>query len=158
MNRFAVTLLRGTLILLAVGTLATQVLTPIVAVDAGKEFPELSHLVIPYSIAAIAAILCFQVALFAVWKLLSMAAADRIFSDPARRLVDVIVVCAAIATVLGCTVCTHLVFIEQNGGPGALAGLAICAVGGVTAVLVMIVVRGLLGIATADHHELIGVI
>lgn len=158
MNRLVVLSLRVTLILLALGAFLAQALIPLIAADAGKKLPELAHLVIPYSIAAILAILCFQVALLAVWFLLSMVARDRIFTDPARRWIDVIVVCAAAATALGCSVCLHLVFVEQNGGPGAVFGFAVCAVIGVTAVSMMVVVRGLLGTATADRHELIGVI
>lgn len=158
MNRTVVTLLRATLLLLAVCALGVQALIPFEARTMGTQFPEVSYLEVPYSIAAIAAILCFQVALFAVWRLLSMAASDQVFTDPACHLVNVVITCAIAATAICGAVWAHLLFVEQNGGPGVFAGVALCTIGGVAITLVLIVLRALLRTATADRHELIGVI
>jgi hypothetical protein len=153
MNVLARQLLRSTLVVLLLGTVLAQVLLPVFASEEGKVFPELAYLVVPYSAAGILAIGCGQVALLAVWRLLSLVDGGVIFTGSALRWVDVITVCAAIGTVLIASPMIHLIFLVGVGGT-LILGLAPCLAGGLAFVLLMVVMRGLLESAIADRTEL----
>jgi cytochrome bd-type quinol oxidase subunit 2 len=80
--------------------------------------PEVTRLVVPYSAAAILFIACGQVALLAAWRFLWLTENGRRRSRSARRCADVIVSCAAIATMLTSGVLVHLLrFAPGGGGP-----------------------------------------
>jgi len=153
MNRLARWLLRVSLVVLLMGTVLAQVLMPVFASEEGVIFPELTYLVVPYSVAYILAIACGQVALLVVWRLLSMVNCGVIFTRRALRWVDVITVCAAVGTVLSAGPMIHLLFFVGAGGPLFLC-LAACLAGGLAFVLLMVVLRGLLESAIADRTEL----
>ncbi len=108
MNILAGRLLRVALVVLLLGTVLAQVLVPVFASEEGKIFPEVAYLVVPYSVAGILVIACGQVALLVVWRLLSLVSGGVIFTRRALRWVDVITVCAAVATVLNAGVLIHL--------------------------------------------------
>jgi hypothetical protein len=143
---------------IALGSLLAQIAVPFVAADVGRQFPEVSHLVAPYSSVAIVAIGLFEAILLAVWRLLNMVSHDRIFTESALRWVKFIPACAGVASALCIGVWFHLIFIEKVGGPSAFFGLAACAVGWAAFALVMVVMRGVLQAATTDRRELAGVI
>src|SRR3990170_837958 len=100
MNTLTRQLLRVALVVLLLGTVLAQALLPVFASQEGRIFPELAYLVVPYSVAGILAIACGQVALLAVWRLLSLVTSGVIFTRRALRWVDVITACAAVSTVL----------------------------------------------------------
>ena len=153
MNRLARRLLRVSLVVLLMGTVLAQVLMPVFASEEGVIFPELTYLVVPYSVAYILAIACGQVALLVVWRLLSMVDGRVIFTRRALRLVGVITACAAVATVLSAGVLIHLLGFIGVHIPRVL-WLAACVAGGLAFVLLMVVMRGLLESAIADRTEL----
>lgn len=157
MSKLAIRLLRVALVVLLLGSVFGQVLVPLVASQAAKTFPEVEYLVVPYSVAGILVIACGQLVLLVVWRLLSMVGGGVIFTHRAVRWVDVITVCGAVATVLCAGVMTHLLAVH-GGGPGVILGLVATVTCGVTFVLLMIVMRGLLEAATTDRVELDGVI
>ena len=127
---------------------------PVFASEVGTRFPEVAYLVIPYSVAAILFIGCGQVALLAVWRLVSLVDGGVIFTRHAVRWVNVITVCAAVASLLIAGVLIHMLgFVPGRGGP-MIYYLAACVVGGVAFVLLMVVMRGLLESAIADRTEL----
>jgi hypothetical protein len=152
MNRLAATSLRVALVVLLLGALLAQVLVPLLASELGGQYPEVAHLVVPYSVAAILAIACIQMALVAVWRLLSLISGSAIFTVRALRWVDAITVCAAAATVLSAGVMVYQ--FDQIGGPGVFLALAACVAGGVALVLLLVVMRGLLEVAVAHRSEL----
>jgi hypothetical protein len=154
MNMLVGRLLRVALVVLLLGTVLAQVLLPVIASEEGGIYPELAYLVVPYSVAGILAIACGQVALLAVWRLLSMVNGGVIFTRRALRWVDVITACAAVAAVLWAGPMIHLLFFVGVGGPGVVLGLAACLAGGLAFVLLMVVMRGLLESAIADRTEL----
>jgi hypothetical protein len=154
MNLLASRFLRVALVVLLLGTVLAQVLLPVFADEEGGIYPEVAYLVVPYSVAGILAIACSQVALLAVWRLLSLVNGGVIFTRRALRWVDVITACAAVATVLCAGPMIHLLFFVGVGGPGVVLGLAACLVGGLAFVLLMVVMRGLLESAIADRTEL----
>jgi hypothetical protein len=154
MTMLASRLLRIALVVLLLGTVLAQVLVPVFATAVGKTFPEVAYLVVPYSVAAILFIGCGQVALLAVWRLLSMVNGEVIFTRRALRWVDVITACAAVATVLSAGVLIHMLDFVPGGGGPTFYYLAACVAGGLAFVLLMVVMRGLLVSAIADRAEL----
>ena len=153
MNTFVIRLLRVALVILLLGSVLGQVLVPVVASQAAMTFPEVGYLVVPYSVAGILVIACGQLALLVVWRLLSLIEGQVIFTRRSLRLVDVITVCGAVATVLNAAVWIHLLAVH-GGGPGVLLWLVASIAGGVAFVLLMIVMRGLLEAAITDRAEL----
>jgi hypothetical protein len=151
MNSITIRLLRVLLVVMLLGTVLAQVLLPVQASEVGTRFPEVAHLVVPYSVAAILFVGCGQVALLVVWRLLSMVNRRVIFTRRALRWVDVITACGAVATVLSAGVMLHL--IAFVGSP-IVYFVAACVVGGLASVLLMVVMRGLLEAAIADRTEL----
>ena len=153
MNMLATRLLRVALVVILLGTVLAQVLLPVFASETGRIFPEVAYLVVPYSVAGILAIGCGQVALLALWRLLSLVDRGVIFTRRALRWVDVITACAAVATVLSAGVWIHMLGFVPGGGP-MIYYLGACVAGGLAFVLLMVVMRGLLKSAIADRTEL----
>lgn len=153
MNKLARQLLRVALVVLLLGSVLAQVLLPVFASQQRTFFPELADVVVPYSVAGVLVIACGQVALLAVWRVLSLVNGRVIFTRRALRGVDVITACAAVATVLTAGVMIHLLAFVGVGGPGVVLGLAATLAGGLAFVLPMVVMRGLLGAAIADRTE-----
>jgi hypothetical protein len=79
-----------------------------------------------------------------------MGSGGIIFSLRAVRWVDVIATCGAIATVLSAGVLTHLLAVA-GVGPGIILGLVGTVACGMTFVLLVIVMRGLLVEVNADR-------
>lgn len=151
--------LRTALGLLLLGALACQVaFVPTNAQGFAELHPEVSHLAAPYASAAILALVCFEVALIAIWRLLTLVRKQRIFNAAALTWVDAITVSAAVATVLAFAVFIHMIFVEQTGGPAGLLVLTGSVAGGTALVLLMIVMRRLLEAAISDRSELAEVI
>jgi hypothetical protein len=158
MHKLATVLLRVVLVVLLLGSVLAQVLVPVFASETGTRFPEVAYLVVPYSVAAILFIGCGQVALLAVWRLVSLVDAGTIFTRRAVRWVDVITACGTLVTVLSAGVLIHMLRFVPGGGGPMIYYLAACIVGGLAFALLMLVMRGLLVAAIADRTELDGVI
>jgi hypothetical protein len=154
MNKLASRLLRVALVVPLLGTVLVQIGLPMLASEEGRIFPEVAYLVVPYSVAAILFIGCGQVALLAVWRLLSMVDGGVIFTRRALGWVDVITACAAVATVLSAGVLIHMLSFVPGGGGPMIYFVAACVAGGLAFVLLMVVMRGLLVSAIADRTEL----
>jgi hypothetical protein len=158
MDRLVIWALRVALVILLLVSVLVQVVVPILASDFGHRNPEVEHLVVPYSMAAILFVGCGQLALLAIWRLLSMVAGGAIFTERALRWVDVIVACGAVATVLCGAVLLHVyAFAPGHGGP-TVFWIAGVLVAGVMFLLLMVVMKGMLEAAVADRAELDGVI
>lgn len=158
MDKRVIRLLRVTLVILLLGSVIGQVSVPGYGYAVAETNPGIESLIVPYSVAGILVIGCGQVALLAVWRLLSLVSGGVIFTRRSLRLVDVITVCGAIATVLVAVPLVHLLTVVNAGGLAALLGLPVTVACGVAFVLLMIVMRGLLEAATVDRAELDGVI
>ena len=154
MNKLASRLLRVALVVLLLGSVLAQVLVPVYASQSATRFPEVADLVVPYSVAAILFIGCGQVALLAVWRLLSLVDGGVIFTGRALRWVNVITACAAVATALTAGVLIHMLGFVPGGGGPMIYYLAACIAGELAFVLLMVVMRGLLLSAVSDRTEL----
>ncbi|WP_062291260.1 DUF2975 domain-containing protein [Demequina phytophila] len=157
MTSAVITWLRFLLVLVFAGAFLGQLLVPVVAREQGDVFPEVEHLVVPYSIAGIAAIACLQAGIVCVWALLTLIGDARIFTPRALRWVDAMAACGGAAAGICALTAGHLLMTE-GGGPGiVLAGFAAMVIGG-TFVLLTVAMRGLLAAAIADRAELAEVI
>ena len=154
MTTLASRLLRVALVFLLLGTVFAQLLVPVAASQFGTANPEVAYLVVPYSVAAILFIACVQVALFVVWRLLSLVDGGVIFTRRALRWVDAIIACAIVATVLSVGVLVHMLGFVPGGGGPMIYYMVVCVTGGLAFVLLMVVMRGLLESAIADRSEL----
>lgn len=102
----------------------------------------------------ILAIVCAQIALLMIWRLLGLVASGTIFTVQSLRWVNVIVACGVAAALLVASVPVHLLFLVGVGGPGVFFVLVGAVVGGLAFVLLMAVMRDLLQAAIADRREL----
>lgn len=158
MKKLPSRLLRVALLVPLLVSVLAQVLVPVYASEVGARFPEVAHLVVPYAVAAILFIGCGQVALLAIWRLLSLVDDGVVFTRRAVRWVDVIVSCGAVATFLTVLVLIHMLGFVPGGGGPMVYYLGGCIAGGVAFVLLMIVLRNLLLAAVANRAELDDVI
>lgn len=150
MSQLVIRVLRALLVLLALGALTAQAM--IVFTVATHPEADPTDRAVVYAALAVAALVCLEVALVALWVLLAMVRRDAIFDDRAFRWVDVITVAGLVAAVLVAALCAHIG--EIDDAPGlVLIGLGI-GVAGVAFALLMVVMRGLLRTATTLRREL----
>jgi hypothetical protein len=150
MSQLVIRALRALLILIALGALTAQgVITFVVATH-----PEVdpTDRAVAYSVVAVAAIACLEVALVALWVLLSRVRQGAIFDERAFRWVDVISVAGLVAAVLVAALCMHVG--EVDDAPGLILIGGGIGIGGVAFALLMVVMRGLLRSATVFRREL----
>ncbi|MEU9762346.1 DUF2975 domain-containing protein [Streptomyces sp. NPDC001834] len=165
MNRLFIVMLRaGIAAAIVVGLFGQIVVIPTTAADEVDRFPPYAPFAAPYVTVAIVGIACVQVALVAIWMLLTMVRRDAIFTPLAFRWVDVIIGSSAVATLLAIGVAGHLALTDvpsPNGNMGAVSALAaaIVAVGvGASFAMLVVIMRGLLRKATDLQTEIAEVI
>ncbi|MFC9129798.1 DUF2975 domain-containing protein [Streptomyces sp. NPDC057099] len=165
MNGFLIAALRaGIAFAVLVGLFGQFVVIPTTAADEVDRFPPYAPFATPYAAVAIVGVVCVQVALVAVWMLLTMVQRDAIFTPRAFRWVDVIIGASVVATVLALGVAGHLTVAEiPSPGDGMdvesalVAATAGVAVGAAFAML-MAVMRSLLRKATSLQSEMAEVV
>lgn len=127
----------GVLLLVTVfALLLLQIAIPGWASAFAASNPEVADLVVPYSAAAIAFVACFQVALLVAWRMVWLWVDGRGRARGAVRCADVIVTCAAIATVLTIVVAAHVAR-HTPGGP-ALLSIYLTAIIGTVVTLLLV--------------------
>lgn len=159
MGRSAIVALRVLLVVIMLGGLVGQLwFFPTLAGELARTYPELAWLGGPLLAVVVGVILGAQVALVAVWRLLSMVERDSVFSPDAFGWVDVIIIAAIVDTVLVLGIWMLLTF-GANANPPALmlAELALVVCGAALALL-MVVMKGLLRKASLLRVELSGVV
>lgn len=154
-----IAVLKALLALLFAGALASQIwVLPTLAAQCATDDPPHAYLRIPYLVVCIVVVLGFEIALAAIWRLLSMTAGGQVFSGRALRWVDLIIGCAAADTVLIAGLFLHVMAVAQVGPFLVVTLMAAGVVFGVAFTLLMLVMRGLLVVATGQHDELEAVI
>ena len=150
--------LKSLMVLLLVFAAAIQIwLLPAIAAEFAADAPEFAYLHWPYLIVCELLMVGFDVALIAIWRLLSLTASSSVFSDAAFRWVGLIIGCIGFDTVLVIGLLAHNL-IASLGPPILVIALTILTVVGTALTLLMIVMRGLLTAATAQREELEAVI
>jgi hypothetical protein len=149
--------LRVLLVMLFAGLVVAQVLSmPGQFAYMAREEPDLAYLRWPLTIWSILELLCIQVVIVCTWKLLTLVAADRIFSQEAFGWVDAIIWALGVGWVLFLGVFVYLGFLANDPGlPMVMFGMAL--VGGVV-VLLVLVLRALLRQATTLRADMEAVI
>jgi hypothetical protein len=105
---------------------------------------------------AVLVLLCVQVVVVCTWRLLTMVADDRIFSDDSLVWVDTILAALAAAWVLLAGALSYL--LALGGFPGLSGALLLMLVAGAVLGLLMVVMRALLRQATTLRVELEAVV
>ena len=144
-------------LLLAIAAAIQIWLLPAISADFAANAPEFAYLRIPYLIVCELLMIGFDIALIAIWRLLSLAASSSVFSDAAFRWVGLIIGCIGFDTALAIGLLVHNL-IASLGPPILVIALTILAIVGMALTLLMIVMRGLLAAATAQREELEAVI
>lgn len=160
MSRLAILALRILLVLVVVGLLFAQVVViPIASLEFGEAFGS-DAVGVFYAVVGIASVVCVEVALAAIWVLLSMVQRGAIFSDRAFRWVDVIIGAGIAATALAIAGAVHMyVVVEPRlDAPGLIVLAGTAVLGAASFVALMVVMRGLLRSATNLQGELAEVV
>ncbi|MGW4575514.1 DUF2975 domain-containing protein [Streptomyces tendae] len=165
MHRLLIAALRaGIAAALLLGLFGQIVVIPTTASDEVDRFPPYEPFAVPYATVAILGVACVQVVLGAVWMLLDMVERDAVFSRRAFRWVDTVIGATVVATLLAFGVAVHLAVAEipspDDGMQvlGALGAAVACAGAGAAFAMLVVVMRGLLGKATALRSELAEVV
>lgn len=112
--------------LLALALVTQFVVIPEAASNYAHRYPEVAHLEVPYSIASIAAIVAFELALLSAWLVASTTGHDA--SD--RRRVNAATAAWFSMLLIVAGICVHAGAIANVGGPAMLFGLMLsCGLG-----------------------------
>ena len=152
--------LRALIVVIALLCLFGQViLVPAAAAVAADEAPDAVRFAVraAFIVAGVLFIVCAEVVLAAIWVLLTKVHSDRIFDPTSIRAVDVVIAALAAGSALVAIVIA--IAIAAGAAPPAIGILLVAGlVGGVTLVLLVVVMRGLLRRATTLRLELAEVV
>ncbi|MGY5138100.1 DUF2975 domain-containing protein [Streptomyces nigrescens] len=165
MHRLFIAALRaGIVAVILFGLFGQIVVIPTTAADEVDHFPPYAPFAAPYVTVAIVGIACVQVALAAVWMLLTMVERDAIFTPRAFRWVDTIIGSSIVATLLAIGITGHLALTDipsPDDGMEVLGSLAAAtaSVGvGASFVMLIVIMRSLLHKATELQTEIAEVV
>ncbi|WP_148588352.1 DUF2975 domain-containing protein [Streptomyces sp. WAC01526] len=165
MHRLFIAALRaGIVAVILFGLFGQIVVIPTTAADEVDHFPPYAPFAAPYVTVAIVGIACVQVALAAVWMLLTMVERDAIFTPRAFRWVDTIIGSSIVATLLAIGITGHLALTDipsPDDGMEVLGALAAAttSVGvGASFVMLIVIMRSLLHKATELQTEIAEVV
>lgn len=154
MNNTAIVALKSLIVTMIVLMLVCQAfLVPAVAGQTAYYNPEFAHLELPGIVIAIAFLLCVQLALVCVWRLLSLVRSSTIFSADAFTWVNGILglVVAATAIIVGAFVTLQIAGVA-SGSVNVMCVLGVILGAGLA--LLVVVLRGLLQQASQLQHDL----
>ncbi len=158
MARSTVRVLKAVLALLVLGMLVVQLFfLPLLSWEIADDNPELAYLRWPTLIVAMVVVLCAELVVVAIWKLLGMVSRDAIFSEAAFTWVDVIIYATVAATALVAAVFAYYTAVQLNPFALALMEFVLIATGAALALL-MLVLRSLLRKATSLQADMAEVI
>ena len=159
MSNLTVRALRVVLAVMFLGMLLGQVIAlPWLAHVMAVDYPEVAHIRVPMLVVSILAVACGQAVVVCVWRLLRMVQRDSIFAEQAFAWVDRMIVAILVACALTAGVFVYMTFVLQWQQPG-LAVVELSAVaGGLSMVLLLVVMRGLLRKATTLQTDMAEVI
>ncbi|MBX3094031.1 MAG: DUF2975 domain-containing protein [Cryobacterium sp.] len=144
MHRATIVCLKALLVAMIALLLVCQLfVVPGVAREFADAYPDLGHLEGPGIVVAVLFLLCVQVVLVCVWRLLSMVRKSTIFSESAFLWVDVILGAIVVATVL-IAVSMVTLAAANVASPSVMLLCALGVVVGAGLALLIVVIRGLL--------------
>ncbi|MDJ0318654.1 DUF2975 domain-containing protein [Arthrobacter antibioticus] len=155
MNIQQIPLLRIAVVMLVLGSILAQIfITPHVARTLAAAYPEVAYLELPYTDAVVVAIAGFELALLAVWQILSIVKRGATVPGSPMRWVNFMTTCLLFtaATLVG--IIMHATFIANIGTPAMLFGLLASIAFGASALFLRNAVkRGLLARIFQDDPE-----
>lgn len=149
---------RVSLALMAVGTVLAQVLLPVLALQTGGMYYEVTHVALPYAVAAVLMMLCVQVALVGAWLLVSAVSRGTLFDPRTVAFIDAIRIAVAAAVAILAAVAAHLLLFVGLGGPAVVLGLAVLVFMGPALMIFLTLLKKVYLSAREDHAELEAVI
>ncbi len=149
---------RAALVTLGLGTGLLQVLVVFQARETGFLFPEVEHLVAPYSIAGILTVMAGQVGLIAVWMIVNAIARGAFFQPATLRWIGVLRWATVPAAIIPSLVAVHLLAVVGLGGPGVILGLMAALASGAAVFILVTLGRQVYLMQAAEHAELEAVI
>jgi hypothetical protein len=154
MHKATIVSLKALIVAMIVLLLACQLfMVPGVARQSAETYADLRYLQTPGIIVAVLFLLCVQVVLVCVWRLLSMVRTSVIFSDDAFVWVDVILGAMVLATLLiGVSMAT--LASANVASPSVMLLCALGVVVGAGLALLILVLRGLLRNARQLQQDL----
>lgn len=154
MGKLTILALRIVLALALAGSLFVQVvMVPLLVVDLHEAVAPTGPVVVPIVLIVVLGILCLQVTVACVWRLVTMVGRDTVFSGAAFRFVDIIIIAVGAAAALVFALAVVLAPGEAVA-PGVV--LLICGLSLLVAgiALVILVMRKLLVQAASMRSEL----
>lgn len=154
MQRTTIVVLKSLIaVLLALLLVCQVVVVPAVAAQSAVRYSEIAYFEIPGTIVGILFLVCVQVVLICVWRLLSLVRTDAIFRESAFPAVDLSLAAVAFATFL---VFVALVALSLTGflTPSITLLLVLGVVVGGGLSLLIVVLRGLLRKALQLEQDL----
>ncbi|WP_159502389.1 DUF2975 domain-containing protein [Microbacterium sp. 18062] len=143
--------------LLALLVVCQVVVVPQVAVQSARRYSEIAYLEIPGIIVGTLFLVCVQVVLICVWRLLSLVRTDGIFSERAFREVDVSLTAVGFATLLVFVALITLTA-TRHSTPSITLLCVLGVVVGLGLTLLIVVLRGLLRKASQLEQDLAEVV
>ncbi|PSL52228.1 Protein of unknown function (DUF2975) [Saccharothrix carnea] len=121
-----------------------------------QESPDMAYLRWPLTAVTVFWVLCVQVVIVCIWKLLTLVEKDRIFSEASLRWVDAIVWAIGAGWVVFVVVFLFVGFNADD--PGVPLEMSLMAIGIAVVGLLIVVMRALLRQATALRSDMESVI
>lgn len=154
MHRSTILVLKGLIAVLLGLLLASQiVIVPAVAAQSAWRYREIAYLQTPGIVIGILFLLCVQIVLICVWRLLSLVREDSIFTESAFPDVDV-----SLGAVVGATLLVAITLVTLLASGVMTPSIALLCVLGIVVgaglSLLIVVLRGLLRKASALEHDL----
>lgn len=154
MHGTTIALLKALLVAMIALLLACQLfVVPGMAREFAEAYADLSHLQTPGIVVAVLFLLCVQVVLVCVWRLLSMVRTSVIFSESAFVWVDIILGAIVVATLL-IAVSMATLASANVASPSVMLLCALGVVVGAGLALLIVVIRGLLRNARQLQQDL----
>lgn len=154
MHKATIVSLKALIVAMIALLLACQLfMVPGVARQSAENYADLGYLQTPGIIVAVLFLLCVQVVLVCVWRLLSMVRRAVIFSDDAFVWVDVILGAIVLATLL-IAVSMATLASANVASPSVMLLCALGVVVGAGLALLIVVIRGLLRNARQLQQDL----
>ena len=158
MHRTAIITLKTLILVLVALLLVCQVVViPAVAQQMVERSPQLDYLQVPGIVVTVGFLLCVQVALVCVWRLLTLVRASIIFSEHAFTYVNIILGIVALATFL---ILGSFITLAATGSASPSV-VILCWLGMVVGsglALMIVVMRGLLRKASQLERDLVEVV
>ena len=158
MHRTAIITLKTLILVLVALLLVCQVFViPAVAQQMIERSPQLDYLQVPGIVVTVGFLLCVQVALVCVWRLLTLVRASIIFSENAFTYVNIILGIVALATFL---ILGSFITLAATGSASPSV-VILCLLGivvGSGLALMIVVMRGLLRKASQLERDLAEVV